>query len=341
MHLICSREEPSHSHSIYCVSMENYLTLHNTDVQSEDYSNSFVCCICLDLLYKPVVLACGHISCFWCIHRSMSNRRKSHCPICRHTYNHFPNICWMLHLLLLKIYPIAYKIREQQILGEEKKIGIFSSQIDNHGCELLVNTKVDHLEDSANSSTAVSASASKVGSLQYVEQLESVSLILNNGTPISKQNSVRTVAAMKKKFPENKLNNCKQISIADVKCTACKQLLFNPVVLNCGHGCMKAGKLQAPSEFWRRYNMMFPIIGVRYKCIDCVEAVGFDLCGHCYHTRSIIPGRFNQQHTPEHRLELVKPKNIHDMMVSLVGAELEDGSPAHVMGDNVFLGNQS
>ncbi|KAJ0053318.1 hypothetical protein Pint_01563 [Pistacia integerrima] len=189
-----------------------------------------------------------------------------------------------------------------------------------------------------------------------MEQLESVSLILNNGTPISKQNSVRTVAAMKKKFPENKLNNCKQISIADVKCTACKQLLFNPVVLNCGHGCMKAGKLRSPVNsgeditWWADPHPtvhvkfgcdscgMFPIIGERYKCIDCVEAVGFDLCGHCYHTRSIIPGRFNQQHT---RLELVKPKNIHDMMVSLVGAELGDGSPAHVMGDNVFLGNQS
>ncbi|XP_031285499.1 E3 ubiquitin-protein ligase PRT1-like [Pistacia vera] len=202
---------------------------------------------------------------------------------------------------------------------------------------------------------------------------------------------------LKKSSLKTSLTNCKQISIADVKCTACKQLLFNPVVLNCGHVycetciikptneklmcqvcqclnpgglpkvclelnqfldeqlckeyaarrdvveltkalrkhesttmcCMKSGKLRSlvnsgeDITWWADLHPavhvkfgcdscgMFPIIGERYKCIDCVEAVGFDLCGHCYHTRSIIPGRFNQQHT---RLELVKPKNIHDMM---------------------------
>ena len=31
-------------------------------------------------------------------------------------------------------------------------------------------------------------------------------------------------------------NYCKQVSIADVLCLECKQLLFRPVVLNCGHG---------------------------------------------------------------------------------------------------------
>lgn len=30
--------------------------------------------------------------------------------------------------------------------------------------------------------------------------------------------------------------NCKQVSVTDVLCSACKQLLFHPVVLNCGHG---------------------------------------------------------------------------------------------------------
>ena len=29
---------------------------------------------------------------------------------------------------------------------------------------------------------------------------------------------------------------CKQVSVADVLCLECKQLLFRPVVLNCGHG---------------------------------------------------------------------------------------------------------
>jgi len=51
---------------------------------------------------------------------------------------------------------------------------------------------------------------------------------------------------------------------------------------------------------------IYPIVGDRYKCQDCVEQIGFDLCGDCYTTRSKRPGRFNQQHTSDHRFELVK-----------------------------------
>jgi hypothetical protein len=37
--------------------------------------------------------------------------------------------------------------------------------------------------------------------------------------------------------------------------------------------------------------------------MDCQEQVGFDLCDLCYNTKSKLPGRFNQQHTPDHRFE--------------------------------------
>ena len=62
--------------------------------------------------------ACGHISCFWCVHKSMNGLQDSHCPICRNPYSHFPTICQMLHFLLKKMYPLAYKRRELQILGQ-------------------------------------------------------------------------------------------------------------------------------------------------------------------------------------------------------------------------------
>lgn len=58
---------------------------------------------------------------------------------------------------------------------------------------------------------------------------------------------------------------------------------------------------------------MFPLIGDRYKCKDCLEASGFDLCGDCYNTRSKRPGRFNQQHRPEHRFQLVHPSMFQNM----------------------------
>lgn len=55
---------------------------------------------------------------------------------------------------------------------------------------------------------------------------------------------------------------------------------------------------------------MSPIIGERYRCKDCVERMGFDLCGECYKAPSKISGRFNQRHKPEHKLENVQPEII-------------------------------
>lgn len=46
---------------------------------------------------------------------------------------------------------------------------------------------------------------------------------------------------------------------------------------------------------------MCPITGNRYKCQDCKEEIGFDLCEGCYNSSSKLPGRFNQQHTSDHK----------------------------------------
>ncbi|KAK3193361.1 hypothetical protein Dsin_024671 [Dipteronia sinensis] len=84
------------------------------------------------------------------------------------------------------------------------------------------------------------------------------------------------------------------------------------------------------------YCGMYPIIGDRYKCKDCMEAMGFDLCGDCYNTRSKLPGRFNQKHTQEHKLELVKPIVIRNVMRGLVTGLLEDGSSALILAHDIF-----
>lgn len=73
---------------------------------------------------------------------------------------------------------------------------------------------------------------------------------------------------------------------------------------------------------------MYPIIGNRYRCKDCVEAIGFDLCGDCYNTRSKLPGRFNQQHTPEHSFEIVGSNSIRSMILRLIRGQVEDGVAA-------------
>lgn len=80
------------------------------------------------------------------------------------------------------------------------------------------------------------------------------------------------------------------------------------------------------------YCGMFPIVGDRYRCKDCVEQIGFDLCGDCYNTPSKRPGRFNQQHTSDHQFELLKQPNVlQNIMLRLVGGHLVDSSGTPVL----------
>ncbi|KAE9603360.1 hypothetical protein Lal_00008217 [Lupinus albus] len=355
--------------------MENNEMIEDEN-EHQNIFESFVCCVCLDLLYKPTVLSCGHISCFWCVHKSMDGLRESHCPICRNPYYYFPTICQMLHFLLLKIYPDVYKRRENRMLEEEKKMGLFSPQFDACTCESQAKCLP--------SCTVVNMS------VECMEQSESATHEEDKGTLYPKHSFERTQEVIRipvegEKLPQNEDDQQQRISVADVMCTTCKQLLFRPVVLNCGHvycetcivnlavevlKCEVCQSLhpkgfpkvclaldhfleeQFPEEYAKRRDAvqlsqlivkpdttscsmnndkvekigwwwcepglkvhtgvgcdfcgMYPIIGDRYRCMDCKELIGFDLCGDCYNTRSKRPGRFNQQHTPEHKFQLIQ-----------------------------------
>ncbi|KAI9112177.1 hypothetical protein K1719_016700 [Acacia pycnantha] len=364
------------------------------DNEQEEFSESFVCCVCLDLLYKPVVLSCGHISCFWCVHQSMSPLCESHCPICRNPYYHFPTICWMLHFLLLKMYPIAYKRREIQTLEVEKKEDYYSPQFDDDN--IVSYVKFDHPSTSSSCYAGnLVSNPQNVGLSASMEQSGSETQKQHKGTICSKDvfsgsPEASGTPAQVKMMPQN--DRQQKISVADVTCSACKQLLFRPVVLNCGHvfceSCIKNSademlrcqicqlphprgfpkvcleldhfiKEQFPEEYAKQRDAvqlrnindkpetpscsrnksgggkaawwsdphskvhigvgcdfcgMYPIVGDRYRCKDCKERVGFDLCADCYKIRSKIPGRFNQQHTPDHEFELMQINFIYNIM---------------------------
>ncbi|KAK6164255.1 hypothetical protein DH2020_001119 [Rehmannia glutinosa] len=71
---------------------------------------------------------------------------------------------------------------------------------------------------------------------------------------------------------------------------------------------------------------MYPIIGDRYRCKDCLEQIGYDLCKDCYTTSSKLPGRFNQQHTSDHKFEIVKSNAMHNIMLRLLRGQLQEVS---------------
>ncbi|XP_040365676.1 E3 ubiquitin-protein ligase PRT1 isoform X2 [Rosa chinensis] len=288
--------------------MENHHI--SSESEEEEFSDRFVCCMCLELLYKPIVLSCGHVSCFWCVHRSMSGEKQSHCPLCRHPYNHFPTICQLLHCLLLNSYPVAYKKRELQILEEEKKTGYFSPQLDVQAWSSQANQDSNIPGDSVSKELSASMQETVFDSYNLNNAI-AVSRPADGGDYEGMENVTEQV-----KYPllsQQQSGSPKQISVADVLCAACKQLLFRPVVLNCGHGEGKSSKEaeKSSSGSYHRgvgcdYCGMYPIIGDRYRCKDCVEKIGFDLCNDCYNTSSKLPGRFNQQHTAEHQFELIR-----------------------------------
>jgi len=68
----------------------------------------------LIIFFTSCIAACGHISRFRFVHRAMHGLWASYCAICRQQYYHFPSICQLLHLLLLKwtLWPTIKGIRK-------------------------------------------------------------------------------------------------------------------------------------------------------------------------------------------------------------------------------------
>ncbi|KAK8609885.1 hypothetical protein V6N13_093295 [Hibiscus sabdariffa] len=381
------------------------------DLPSEEFLDEFQCCVCLELLYKPVVLACGHMSCFWCVYNAMNHVRESNCPICRCPYNHFPSVCQLLHFLLLKLYPIAYNRRERQVREEEKRAGHFSLQFDQNLVEPKLCVKTDILGNNHThshlQSDVHSESGSKDSESSSFRDAPKETIHDGNGIPIKPMpfsespefaadasNQGKTLLSYDSKHKDQKV-----VSVADLLCVACNRLLVRPIVLNCGHvycescfvipndempRCQICKSLQPngfpgvclilhhflekqfPEEYMERlkehncstqvqrhtngatsissdvyswffgngpkvhvavgcdYCGMSPIIGERYKCKDCVEKIGFDLCESCYKSPAKIPGRFNQQHKPDHQLEIVEPLSIRDLMLRLNSEQSDD-----------------
>ncbi|KAG9446892.1 hypothetical protein H6P81_013020 [Aristolochia fimbriata] len=359
---------------------------------ADEILETFRCCVCLELLYKPVVLVCGHVSCFWCVHTAMRGDRESHCPICRNSFIHFPSVCELFHFLLLKAYPVVYKRRESQTQEEEIRTGVFSPEISDCLASKIVNNC-----DTAHNDVSTACEEHHLKSHGDSSDV----LVVDNSL---KGNGLAEEIG-------------KHVSVSDGLCMLCKKLLVLPVVLNCGHvycrSCLAVpvdGSLNCPDcqtlhpgkfpkvcleldhllelLFPKEYSTrkeeiqvqldpppevqslctssngsqcgesqpkdydfaslkehgldvnvgvgcdscgMYPIIGKWYRCKDCTEKIGFDLCESCYSTRSKLPGRFNQQHTSDHKLMLVQPERLRGILWRL---EIENGAIVPVPSDD-------
>ncbi|XP_042029936.1 E3 ubiquitin-protein ligase PRT1-like [Salvia splendens] len=184
----------------------------------EEFLDEFQCCVCLDIMYKPVVLACGHISCFWCTFKAMDSFMHSHCPVCRNPYNHFPRSCGLLHFLLLKLYPLPYKRRAKQVAEEEKEIGYASPQFEGNIIESQLSG-VYGAQDATGEGDHLSIKDSS--QINLLEGNTSIQPTSSSQTTTNDANSIS--------------RSTKKVLVTDVECAVCKQLLYPSIVLNCGH----------------------------------------------------------------------------------------------------------
>lgn len=104
-------------------------------------------------------------------------------------------------------------------------MGIFSPQFDALACGSQAGKKVEHLEDSANGELNTNTNNDNVVA----------ELILEENSEVVRSASVESINSLQDLYGQ-KTQNQEKISVADVICRACTQLLFRPVVLNCGHG---------------------------------------------------------------------------------------------------------
>ena len=87
------------------------------------------CPVCMEMLCKPVVNDCGHVFCFWCMHRAMDGyAASSACPMCRGSYNHLPDVCEILHAYLGRTFPKEYAIRLRENRTEEEIMEVYSPE---------------------------------------------------------------------------------------------------------------------------------------------------------------------------------------------------------------------
>lgn len=114
-------------------------------------------------------------------------------------------------------------------IEEERKIDCFSPEFNFHACESQVDGEVNYLGSPACSPACLdSPPTRKENLMKPAGKVESHC----NGVTWRRENSNGDLNQIKPVAGKEK----DQVSVADFLCTVCKQLLFRPVVLNCGHG---------------------------------------------------------------------------------------------------------
>ena len=289
--------------------------------------SAFSCSICLELLYKPAVNTCGHVFCYWCMHRAMDLLNETHhCPLCREEFTHFPAVCWPLQKYLTDTF-WEMKQREEEIAKLEKeeynaespKVPAALKSEDQNPFDALLET----FQCVECKKTPAPPTVLTCGHIVCCGTAE---------TALRKKKTCPVKGCIGKMAAAGQPKVCSVIdtilreymteeSYAEAASTSscCGGIFLDSASAAANVDGMndESTSLAPKEDRYVHYGVgcdgcgVFPIIGQRWKCRDCSEEIGFDLCGDCYdagvHKREGNQvGRFNQQHLPDHNMVLME-----------------------------------
>eukprot|EP00980_Cylindrotheca_fusiformis_P011412 scaffold2644_cov129-Cylindrotheca_fusiformis.AAC.2 len=297
-------------------------------------SNTFSCPVCRNLLFKPCVNSCGHAFCFWCLHRAMNGIGSSACPICRTPFDRLAEPLELLHRFLVRAFPEETSQRETEMeaqmaaYGSARAPAIPLEREDNvkHlvgpvdvvdlfcvSCHNLVKDPVvpvcGHVGCLECLSTSKSCQCSHCSTpilySQGTEENFKVCSLLLPLLKLANEVDKETVHELAKKVYRPTNGKSEQPTVVELpEINQNSKDSFIHFFLGCD-GCGQ-----------------YPVKGVVFRCLDCPELIGFDLCKSCFERGVHLQertsyGRFDQSHKPSHRFQ-ERPQTstaLHELMV--------------------------
>jgi hypothetical protein len=156
--------------------------------------------------------------------------QNSSCPMCRSTFSHMPRVCELAHSYLSKVWPREYGARAAEVEEEEKQRNMFSPepiglpqsanrrrQVDlafwSEGVKSRALAMLEGGQSACHAASEIVA-AEGVGLAESLQDESSSSETVETGDSVGQ----------------------KEFTVHDCECLLCNKLLFQPVVLSCGHG---------------------------------------------------------------------------------------------------------
>ena len=255
----------------------------------------FSCDACGELLYQPTILNCGHVVCGTpCLAEGKEKAPPGYEVLCPHcsglTHGHTPQVCTLLLDFLQGVFPVEYAARAREAAVAVELHRKKSDLAKNNDADGEEEEEEEHDEDDGGQKRRSDEVVGEGAQEEAEEEAEQSSSSIQE--PIQTQHHEGEPVPPPPPPPLPSVPEGLTGPHA-----AIWQWLHGTQYTHFAIGCDSCGA--------------YPIVGRRYRCIDCPEAVGFDLCGDCY-DRGVgggtVVGRFNQRHTAEHTIEQTRPR---------------------------------